>query len=94
MNTNQNSHLIYKAEDIDWNGLEAAGIRKEQLEKEGNLDLLLQGGETEAIPLKLRTPLINLTMDATLRLVPGEGGKPVMEINGIRPEEAPGTETE
>ena len=28
MNTNQNARHIYKAEDIDWNGLEAAGISK------------------------------------------------------------------
>lgn len=27
MNTNQNARHIYKAEDIDWNGLETAGIR-------------------------------------------------------------------
>lgn len=94
MNMNQNSHLIYKAEDIDWNDLEATGIHKEKLEKDGNLDLLLQGKETESIPLRLRTSLINLTMDATLRLVSGEDGKLVMEINGIRPEEASETESE
>ena len=34
------------------------------------LERLLQGMETEAIPLKFRTPVIDLSMDATLRLVP------------------------
>lgn len=83
MNTNQNDCRIYKAEDIDWDGLKANGISKEQLEANGNMDLLLQGEESEVIHLKLRTPVIHLTMDATLRLVPDAGGKPVMEINGI-----------
>lgn len=43
MNTNQNARHIYKAEDIDWNGLEAAGISKKQLETSGDMELLLQG---------------------------------------------------
>ncbi|WP_430538042.1 DUF4099 domain-containing protein, partial [Clostridium perfringens] len=33
----------YKTEDIDWDGLKAAGISKKQLEAEGNMELLLQG---------------------------------------------------
>ena len=32
MNTDQNTRHIYKTEDIDWNGLKAAGISKKQLE--------------------------------------------------------------
>ena len=43
MNTNQNVRHIYKAEDIDWNGLEAAGISKKQLETSGDMERLLQG---------------------------------------------------
>lgn len=41
MNTNQNARHIYKAEDIDWNGLEAAGISKKQLETSGDMELLV-----------------------------------------------------
>jgi len=89
MNTNQNARHIYKAEDIDWNGLEAAGISKKQLETSGDMELLLQGKETEIVPLKLRTPVISLTMDATLKLVPDGNGRPVMEINGLRQKETP-----
>ena len=44
------------------------------------MELLLQGKETEIAPLKLRTPVISLTMDATLKLVPDGNGRPVMEI--------------
>ena len=83
---NQNTNHVFKAEDLDWKGLEAAGIKREQLEESGNLELLLQGEESEIIPLKLRTSVLYVTMDATLRIVEGADGKPVMEINGINPE--------
>ena len=69
MNTNRNIPYNYNVKDIDWPGLKAVGISKEQLEADGNLDLLLQGKESEIIPLKLCTPVISLTMDATLKLV-------------------------
>lgn len=81
MNTNPKNR--FKAEDMEWNALKSLGISKEQLEADGSMERLLQGMETEAIPLKLRTPVIDLSMDATLRLVPGSGGKPVLEIKGI-----------
>lgn len=83
---NQNTNQIFKAEELDWNGLEAAGIKRQQLEKSGNMELLLQGEESEIIPLKLRTPVLCVTMDATLRIVEGPDGKPMMEINGITPD--------
>ena len=83
MNTNQKTRL--KAEDMEWNVLKTLGLSKEQLEADGSMERLLQGMETEAIPLKFRTPV----MDATLRLVPGPGGKPVLEIKGISPEKEP-----
>lgn len=66
MNTDQNTRHIYKTEDIDWDGLKAAGISKKQLEAEGNMELLLQGKETGIIPLKLHISVLSLTMDATL----------------------------
>ena len=84
MNTNQKTRL--KAEDMEWNVLKTLGLSKEQLEADGSMERLLQGMETEAIPLKFRTPVIDLSMDATLRLVPGPGGKPVLEIKGISPD--------
>ena len=47
MNTNRNIPYNYNVKDIDWPGLKAVGISKEQLEADGNLDLLLQGKESE-----------------------------------------------
>ena len=70
---NQNTNYIFKEENIDWAKLESVGIRREQLEKDGNLDLLLQ------------TPVINLTLDATLSLTTDENGKTIVEISGIQP---------
>lgn len=74
MNTDQNTRHIYKTEDIDWDGLKAAGISKKQLEAEGNMELLLQGKETGIVPLKLHISVLSLTMDATLKLVPDGNG--------------------
>ena len=83
---NQNDNRIFRKEDLDWKTLETIGIHKEELEKSGNMELLLQGEETETVPLKIRTPALRITMDATLRITVGTDGKPVMEINGISPE--------
>ena len=75
----QNDNRIFRKEDLDWKTLET-------IEKSGDMELLLQGEETETVPLKIRTPALRLTMDATLRITVGTDGKPVMEINGISPE--------
>ena len=82
---NQNTNYIFKEENIDWAKLESVGIRREQLEKDGNLDLLLQGKETGLIPIHLQTPVINLTLDATLSLTTDENGKTIVEISSIQP---------
>ena len=54
--------------------------------KNWKMELLLQGEATEVMPLKICTPILHITMDATLRITVGTDGKPVMEINGISPE--------
>lgn len=84
---NQNINHVFKAEDLDWKQLATIGIDKQQLEEDGNLELLLQGEETEPVSLKIRTAVLSMTMDATLKLAQGPDGKPVMEINGLRADE-------
>lgn len=84
---NQNINHVFKAEDLDWKQLENIGISQKQLEEDGSLELLLQGEETNSIPLKIHTPVLSLTMDAILKLAEGPDGKPVMEINGLQAEE-------
>ena len=82
---NQHPNYIFNEENIDWKRLEEIGISRGQLEKDGNLDLLLQGKETELIPVRLNTSAIDLTLDATLRLATDGDGKTIVEINGIQP---------
>ena len=53
----QNDNRIFRKEDLDWKTLETIGIHKEELEKSGDMELLLQGEETETVPLKIRTPI-------------------------------------
>ncbi len=48
---NKNNHHIYKAEQIDWEKLESIGISRSQIEKDGNMDLLLQGEETNVMSI-------------------------------------------
>lgn len=81
----QNNNHIYKADQLNWERLEEIGISRSQIEKDGKLDLLLQGKETEVITLKLKTKVFSLSMDATLRLQEDNDGKPVFCINGINP---------
>lgn len=82
----QNTNQIFKAEDLDWKELNTVGIRREKLEKSGDIELLLQGEETEIIPLKICTPILRITMDATLKITKGTDGKPIVEINGLSPD--------
>ena len=49
---NKTNHHIYKAEQIDWGKLESVGISRSQIEKDENLDLLLQGEETNVMSIK------------------------------------------
>lgn len=80
---NQNINHVFKAEDLDWKQLEAIGINRKQLEEGGNLELLLQGEETEPVSLKIRTAVLSMTTDATLKLAEGANGSPIVEINGL-----------
>ncbi len=82
----QKTNHVFKEEQIDWTGLAKAGIDKKKLEEDGNLDLLLQGKETDTLPLRLKTPVIDLAMDATLRIVKDPEGRPIVEINGVNRE--------
>ena len=83
----QKNEHAFKEEQIDWNALAKAGIGRVQLEQNGILALLLQGRETGIISLRLKTPVIALATDATLRIVETPEGRPVVEIYVIHSEE-------
>lgn len=82
----KNGHA-FKEEQIDWNALAKAGIGRNNWNRTVNFAPLLQGRETGIISLRLKTPVIDLVTDATLRIVETPEGRPVLEINGIRSEE-------
>ena len=82
---NKTNHHIYMVVQIVWEKVLWVGLRRWLFEKEGNMDLLLEGEETNVMSIKIKTPVFSLTMDATLSLIEDENGNPVISINGINP---------
>lgn len=80
-NSNHNA-MPFPAETINWEELAGIGIRKDELEESGELEVLLQGEKTEVLSLNLILFGIEINMDATLQLIPG-ADCPQLEILGI-----------
>lgn len=79
----------YKAEDIDWQTMNAMGVTQEKLEKMNLLDDLLRGFKTkELVPISLNVGTAIARTDARLSLQPGENGQTVMVLHGVRKEPA------
>ena len=84
METANDKNMPFKAEDVNWDELSGIGILKDELELSGELDTLLSGEKTHAIPLSLVLLGVDVVMDATLQLV-RKGDSPLLEIVGIQP---------
>lgn len=84
MKTANDKNMPFKAEDVNWDELSGIGILKDELELSGELDTLLSGEKTNAIPLSLVLLGVDVVMDATLQLV-RKGDSPLLEIVGIQP---------
>lgn len=85
--TPETSEYRFKPEQIDWETMSNLGLSKEKLEKMNLLDPLLKGYKTnELVPISLNLGTAITRMDARLSLQPGEDGKIVMAIHGIRKE--------
>ena len=80
-----NNHTIIKECDVNWEDLEGIGIKKEELERNGDLERLLNGEAVNIISLHLNLLGIDIVMDATLQIM-NEGGVPMLEICTIKPE--------
>ena len=80
------NHTKIKESDVNWDDLEGIGIYKEELERNGDLERLLNGEAVSVISLQLTLLGIDIVMDATLQIM-NEGGVPMLEICGIRPEQ-------
>jgi hypothetical protein len=83
MNTISNTKI--KESDVNWEDLEGIGISKEELERNGDLERLLNGEPVSIISLHLTLLGIDIVMDATLQIT-NEGGEPMLEISGIKPD--------
>ena len=80
-----NNNTIIKESDVNWEDLEVIGIKKEELERNGDLERLLNGEAVNIISLHLNLLGIDIVMDATIQIM-NEGGVPMLEICTIKPE--------
>ena len=74
-----------KESDVNWSDLEGIGISKAELQRNGDLERLLNGEEVNVISLNLILLGVEIEMDATLRIVE-EGNVPMLEICSIKQE--------
>jgi hypothetical protein len=79
----QRQTKVFNADALDWTRLGNMGIDRQTLEASGELDRLLEGRETGVMTLRLRTGLVDITTDATLRIVSDDEGRPVLQVNGV-----------
>lgn len=79
----QRQAKAFSADALDWTRLGEMGIDKQALEASGELGRLLEGKETGVMTLRLRTGLVDMTTDATLRIVTDGEGRPVLQVKGV-----------
>jgi len=80
----KNKRHAFPEESVNWAELEALGVYKEDLERSGQMDALLDGQSTEPVALNLMLSGISLELDATLQLVVQDQTVTV-EIKGVTP---------
>jgi len=85
MNTNTN-HTKIQESAVNWADLEEIGVNKSELERNGDMERLLNGEQVNVISLHLTLLGIDIVMDATLQIV-DENNVPILEICGIKPEQ-------
>jgi hypothetical protein len=85
MNTLVN-HTKINESDVNWSDLEGIGISKAELERNGDVERLLNGEPASVISLHLNLLGIDIVMDATLQITM-ENNVPMLEISGIKPDE-------
>ena len=71
--------------DVNWSDLEGIGISKSELQRNGDLERLLNGEEVNVISLNLILLGVEIEMDATLCIVE-EGNVTMLEICSIKQE--------
>ena len=84
MNTNSN-HTKIQESAVNWTDLEEIGVSKSELERNGDMERLLNGEQVSVISLHLTLLGIDIVMDATLQIV-DENNVPILEICGVKTE--------
>lgn len=74
---------IFDEHAIDWATAARHGISKKMLERDGYLDVLLAGGATPDIPLRLDFNDMVVFVDASISLKRDEIGIVTFEILGV-----------
>jgi hypothetical protein len=77
------NHTRIKESDVNWEELEGIGISRAELERNGDVERLLNGEPVSVLSLHLTLPSIEIEMDAILRIVE-ENSVPMLEISGIK----------
>ena len=68
---------------LDWTRLGEMGIDRQALEASGELGRLLEGEETGVMTLRFKTELVNMTTDATLKIITDSKGIPMLQVKGV-----------
>jgi len=84
MNTISN-HTKIQENAVNWTDLEEIGVSKSELERNGDMERLLNGEQVSVISLHLTLLGIDIVMDATLQIV-DENNVPILEICGVKTE--------
>ena len=80
----QNPQYKYRPEDIDWNSLAAIGVQREQIERNGMLDQMLRGFQTDqTVRVHFRFEGLSHSNDSQLSLKPDSDGKLTVCSHGI-----------
>ena len=79
----QRQTKVFDADALDWTRLGKMGIDRQALESSSELGRLLEGKETGVMALRLKTGLVDMTTDATLRIVTDGEGRPVLQVKGV-----------
>lgn len=87
MDMDKEKRHVFPEHSVNWAELEAIGVFRDDLEYAGQLDCLLDGGQTGAVPLRLMLSGIDLEMDATLQLT-RQDDTVTVAIRGVGPGES------
>ena len=80
----RNPQYKYRPEDIDWNSLAAIGVQREQIERNGMLDQMLRGFQTDkTVRVHFRFEGLSHSNDSQLSLKPDSDGKLTVCSHGI-----------